>query len=75
MEPIGGDLKRHDQEFEDVRWVAFDDAAGLLTFETERALVARAAENVAANGRAGAGVHRSAETVSAAAGSGAEIPQ
>jgi 8-oxo-dGTP pyrophosphatase MutT (NUDIX family) len=71
MEPIGGDLTRHDQEFEDVRWVAFDDAAGLLTFETERALVARAAEHIAADGRAG-GEHRSPETVSAAARSGAE---
>ena len=75
MEPIGGDLKRHDQEFEDVRWVAFDDAAGLLTFETERALVARAAEHVAANGSARAGEIRSPETVSAAAGSGAESAQ
>jgi 8-oxo-dGTP pyrophosphatase MutT (NUDIX family) len=46
MEPIGGDLARHDHEFEDVRWVAFDDAPGLLTFETERALVARAAEAI-----------------------------
>jgi 8-oxo-dGTP pyrophosphatase MutT (NUDIX family) len=75
MEPIGGDLKRHDQEFEDVRWVAFDDAAGLLTFETERALVARAAEHVTANGRAAVGEIRSPETVSAAAGSGAESAQ
>jgi 8-oxo-dGTP pyrophosphatase MutT (NUDIX family) len=43
MEPTGGDLSLHDREFQDVRWVAFDDAAGLLTFETERALVERAA--------------------------------
>ena len=43
MEPVGGDLSRHDHEFEDVRWVAFDDAAGLLTFQTERELVATAA--------------------------------
>jgi 8-oxo-dGTP pyrophosphatase MutT (NUDIX family) len=43
MKPVGGDLSRHDHEFEDVRWVAFDDAPGLLTFETERDLVARAA--------------------------------
>jgi len=43
MEPVGGDLSRHDHEFEDVRWVAFDDAPGHLTFETERDLVARAA--------------------------------
>jgi 8-oxo-dGTP pyrophosphatase MutT (NUDIX family) len=46
MEPIGGDLERHDHEFDRVRWVRFDEAAGLLTFETERALVARAAEIV-----------------------------
>ena len=52
MEPIGGDLSRHDREFADVRWVAFRDAAGLLTFETERALVALAADVI---GGAGAG--------------------
>jgi 8-oxo-dGTP pyrophosphatase MutT (NUDIX family) len=43
MEPVGGDLAQHDHEFEEVRWVRFSDAAALLTFETERALVARAA--------------------------------
>lgn len=48
MEPTGGDLSRHDREFEQVRWIAFDDAPALLTFETERALVARAAERVSA---------------------------
>jgi len=47
MEPTGGDLSRHDREFEQVRWIAFADAPGLLTFATERALVARAAERVA----------------------------
>jgi 8-oxo-dGTP pyrophosphatase MutT (NUDIX family) len=46
MEPIGGDLGRHDHEFDTVRWVRFDEAGDLLTFETERALVARAAEVV-----------------------------
>jgi 8-oxo-dGTP pyrophosphatase MutT (NUDIX family) len=49
MEPIGGDLARHDHEFDEVRWVAFDDAGSLLTFETERALVAKAAEVVDPN--------------------------
>jgi len=44
MEPTGGDLSRHDREFHQVRWVTFDDAGATLTFETERALVARAAE-------------------------------
>ncbi|HEY2916522.1 MAG TPA: NUDIX hydrolase [Candidatus Limnocylindrales bacterium] len=43
MEPTGGDLARHDHEFERVRWVPFTDAAGLLTFPTERGLVAAAA--------------------------------
>jgi 8-oxo-dGTP pyrophosphatase MutT (NUDIX family) len=44
MEAIGGDLARHDHEFDEVRWISFDTAATTLTFETERALVARAAE-------------------------------
>ena len=43
MEPIGGDLALHDREFERVRWVNFEDAAHLLTFDSERALVADAA--------------------------------
>jgi 8-oxo-dGTP pyrophosphatase MutT (NUDIX family) len=43
MEPTGGDLAHHDREFEDVRWLDFADAPTMLTFETERALVARAA--------------------------------
>ena len=47
MVPTGGDLARHDHEFAEVRWIGFDEAPTLLTFETERALVARAA--VAAN--------------------------
>jgi 8-oxo-dGTP pyrophosphatase MutT (NUDIX family) len=42
MQPTGGDLGRHDHEFDEVRWIGFDEAATLLTFETERALVARA---------------------------------
>jgi 8-oxo-dGTP pyrophosphatase MutT (NUDIX family) len=43
MIPTGGDLGRHDHEFDEVRWIAFDEAGALLSFETERALVARAA--------------------------------
>jgi 8-oxo-dGTP pyrophosphatase MutT (NUDIX family) len=46
MEPTGGDLSLHDHEFDQVRWVPFDQASSLLTFETERALVAKAAEVV-----------------------------
>ena len=43
MVATGGDLGRHDHEFDEVRWIGFDEAPTLLTFETERALVARAA--------------------------------
>ena len=42
MEPTGGDLSRHDHEFEAVRWVPFAEAGGLLSFQTERDLVATA---------------------------------
>ena len=46
MEPTGGDLSRHDAEFERVRWVRFDEAGGLLSFPTERELVATAGERL-----------------------------
>ena len=49
MVPIGGDLERHDHEFDEVRWIGFAEAPRMLTFETERALVARAA-TIAADG-------------------------
>ena len=53
MEPIGGDLARHDHEFEAVRWISFAEAQHSLTFETERALVARAAAAIAGGDRVG----------------------
>ncbi len=53
MEPTGGDLARHDREFEEVRWIAMADARALLTFETERGLVQRAAAIVAGPGQPG----------------------
>lgn len=43
MEPTGGGLENHDREFEEVRWISFDEAATLLSFETERSLVSLAA--------------------------------
>ncbi len=46
MVPTGGDLADHDHEFEEVRWVDLADAAGFLTFESERALVERASARV-----------------------------
>ncbi|MFN8521279.1 MAG: NUDIX hydrolase [Chloroflexota bacterium] len=42
MEAVGGDLKLHDHEFDEVRWVRTDDASTLMTFPTEREVVARA---------------------------------
>ena len=42
MEPTGGSLEGHDHEFDEVRWIRFDEAPTVLTFETERALVAKA---------------------------------
>jgi 8-oxo-dGTP pyrophosphatase MutT (NUDIX family) len=46
MEPIGGSLDDHDREFAEVRWVDFQDAPALLSFETERALVGLAADSL-----------------------------
>ena len=54
MEPVGGDLASHDHEFDEVRWIPFASAATMLTFETERALVAKVAGQLAGAGRAGA---------------------
>jgi len=50
MESIGGDLARHDHEFDEVRWVPLADAPGLLTFQTERGLVEQAARMIAVAG-------------------------
>ena len=55
MEPTGGDLADHDREFEEVRWIPMAEADGILTFDTERALVARAVAHLS-----GAGVDRPA---------------
>jgi 8-oxo-dGTP pyrophosphatase MutT (NUDIX family) len=46
MKPTGGDLSRHDHEFEQVRWISFDEAHALLSFETERSLVGMAAGRI-----------------------------
>jgi 8-oxo-dGTP pyrophosphatase MutT (NUDIX family) len=62
MEPTGGDLARHDHEFDQVRWLAMPEAPAVLTFETERALVARAAERLAAGVRGRSAEPASAET-------------
>jgi len=48
MRPVGGDLRGHDQEFEEVRWVPLGEAGRLLSFATERDIVDGAAAAIAA---------------------------
>lgn len=42
MRAGGGDVSRHDREFDDVRWLDLDEALELMTHATERALVEEA---------------------------------
>lgn len=42
MQPCGGDLSRHDAEFDDVRWVGAAEALRMLTYPNERAILERA---------------------------------
>ncbi len=51
MEPVGGDLSGHDHEFDEVRWIRFEEAPAMLTFETERTLVGQAARRLVEVGR------------------------
>jgi 8-oxo-dGTP pyrophosphatase MutT (NUDIX family) len=48
MRAVGGDVNRHDREFDEVRWVDLDEALELMTHATERALVEEAARLIAA---------------------------
>ncbi|MGI8871019.1 MAG: NUDIX hydrolase [Candidatus Limnocylindria bacterium] len=48
MVAIGGDLSAHDHEFDEVRWVSFDEAMALLSYETEREILARARQRISA---------------------------
>ena len=49
MRSVGGDLAEHDHEFDEVRWAPVEEALRVLTHATERAVVERAAELVAAS--------------------------
>jgi len=42
MEVTGGDLERHDHEFEELRWFDVAEAETVMSFATERDIVARA---------------------------------
>jgi 8-oxo-dGTP pyrophosphatase MutT (NUDIX family) len=61
MEATGGDLADHDHEFEEVRWIDFDEAPRVLSFETERNLVAHAADVLAGEVTGGVSVAERAE--------------
>jgi 8-oxo-dGTP pyrophosphatase MutT (NUDIX family) len=42
MEATGGDLREHDHEFEEVRWFGLGEAEAIMSFPTERGILARA---------------------------------
>jgi 8-oxo-dGTP pyrophosphatase MutT (NUDIX family) len=44
MRPEGGDLSRHDHEYDDVRWVPVKEARRMLSFDTYREILDRAIE-------------------------------
>jgi 8-oxo-dGTP pyrophosphatase MutT (NUDIX family) len=46
MEPIGGDVSQHDHEFDEVRWLPADEALTLLTYDGEKELILRAAQEL-----------------------------
>jgi len=48
MHPIGGRLEDHDHEFDEVGWFQIDEALKVMTHATEREVVHRAAELLAA---------------------------
>jgi len=50
MRPVGGAVEEHDHEFDEVRWFQIEEALELMTHATERAVVLRAAELLAARG-------------------------
>jgi 8-oxo-dGTP pyrophosphatase MutT (NUDIX family) len=52
MHPIGGRLDDHDHEFDEVSWVEVEEALQLMTHATERAVVHRATELLAARAEA-----------------------
>jgi hypothetical protein len=43
MRATGGDISDHDDEVEEVRFVALDDAARIVTYRTDKQVLKRAA--------------------------------
>ena len=50
MHPIGGRLEDHDHEFDEVGWIPTEEALQRMTHTTERGVVQRAVELLAARG-------------------------
>ena len=48
MRPRGGDVSRHDHEYDEVKWVPIAEARRLLTYDTYREILDRALEAVRA---------------------------
>ena len=46
MEYLSGDVADHDHEVTEARWVSFDEALAMLSFQNEKAVVAKAREMV-----------------------------
>lgn len=44
LQYLAGDVKDHDQEIEEARWVDFEEALELLAFKSERGVVEKARE-------------------------------
>lgn len=42
MEATGGDIARHDHEFDEVRWVPVEEARTLMSYPTERDILEEA---------------------------------
>jgi len=54
MRAVGGDLRDHDHEFDDVAWFPADEARSLMTHATERAVLEDALRILAERGTAAA---------------------
>jgi 8-oxo-dGTP pyrophosphatase MutT (NUDIX family) len=54
MRAVGGSTEAHDAEFDEVRWVALEEALAILSHATERTVVEEAAEMVLGGAEASA---------------------
>lgn len=50
MRPVGGDMSRHDPEFDEVRWCRIDEALKSLTYKNDSDIVRRAGEMIRSSG-------------------------